>query len=86
MTRKPKKGDFRELKSKHLPGEHAPGPPRSLRLRRSLGNRSVFILDPRLLFRVVFTMLKVLYLRVVGWDVGSSVNEYNIYSLKSMAN
>ena len=38
------------------------------------------------LFRVVFTMLKVLYLRVIGWNVGSSVNEYNIYSLKSMAN
>ena len=48
MTQEPKKGDFKELKSKQFPeGVCMPHvPPTSLRLR--LGNRSVFIVDPRL--------------------------------------
>ena len=42
MTQKPRYGDFGELNPVVFPGEACPGtPPR-------LGNRSVFILDPRL--------------------------------------
>ena len=43
MTQKPRKGDFGKLKSKKCPGE--PCPQTSL----EVGNRSVLILDPRLI-------------------------------------
>ena len=49
MTQKPRKGDFRKLKSKKFPRRPCPqDPPEILRLRRSLNleNRSVFMLDP----------------------------------------
>ena len=46
MTQKPRKGDFGELKSKNfLKGQHAPDPPRSLRLWCSF--RKSFSIDPR---------------------------------------
>ena len=48
MTRKPRKGDFKELKSKNVLGEHAPGPLEACPFGARLGNRSVFVLDPRL--------------------------------------
>ena len=43
MTQKPRKGDFGELKSRKPPGEQCPQT--SLEVR----NRSVLILDPRLI-------------------------------------
>ena len=43
MTQKPKKGDFGELKSKTFPGGACP------QSSLEVENRSVFILDPRLL-------------------------------------
>ena len=57
MTQKPRKEDFRELKCKQIPGEassQTPPPPPPLAVEACafgayLGNRSVFILDPRLL-------------------------------------
>ena len=50
MTRKPRKGDLTTKNPNYFLREHPPppDPARSLRLRRSLGNRSLFILDPRL--------------------------------------
>ena len=46
MTQKPRKGDFGELKSKNfLKGQHAPDPPRSLRLWCSF--RKSFSINPR---------------------------------------
>ena len=42
MTQKPRKGDFGELKSKTFPGGACP------QSSLEVGNRSVFILDPRL--------------------------------------
>ena len=52
ITQKPRKTDLKELKSKTFPD-----PPTSLRLR--LGNRSVFILDPRLIVLRLSVPLKV---------------------------
>ena len=52
MTQKPKKEDFWESKSKQIPGEAPPPPPRlpgeACAFGARLENRSVFILDPRL--------------------------------------
>ena len=42
LTQKPRYGDFRELNPIVFPGKACPGTP------PCLGNRSVFILDPRL--------------------------------------
>ena len=42
MTQKPRKGDFREQKSKTIPGGACH------QTSVEVGNRSVFILDPRL--------------------------------------
>ena len=79
VTRKPKKGDFRELKSKHLPGKHAPGPPRSLRLRRSLGNRSVFILDPRLtIVKLTWFFIHCIDSYGTWWKNYNKIKDYNI--------
>ena len=50
MTQKPRKGDFEVLKSKYFPWKHAPDLTREIRV----GNRSVFILDPR--FKVRLTL------------------------------
>ena len=47
-TRKPRKGEFKELKSKTFPGEACPRIPFEA-LLLGLGNQSVYILDPRLL-------------------------------------
>ena len=44
LTQKPRYGDFRELNPIVFPGKACPGTP------PCLGNRSVFILDPRLCF------------------------------------
>ena len=41
MTQKLRKGDFDEVKSKYFPWKHAPD-------LTTVGNRSVYILDPRL--------------------------------------
>ena len=53
MTQKPRKEDFRELKSKQIPGEASsqtpPPPGKACAFGAHLGNRSVFILDLRLL-------------------------------------
>ena len=43
LTQKTRKGHFRYLKLENFPGEHAPDPPRSLRLRRSFCSKSVNI-------------------------------------------
>ena len=43
MTQKPREGDFGELKSKHFPSNHRP------QTSLEVGNRSVLILDPRLI-------------------------------------
>lgn len=49
-TQKPRKGNFRELKSKTIPVEHVPEPTGGLHLWRSLfRNQSPFFLDPRLI-------------------------------------
>ena len=46
MTQKPRKGDFGELKPKNfLKGQHAPDPPRSLRLWCSFRKSFIWILD-----------------------------------------
>ena len=48
MTQKPRKGDFRELKSKTFPGKYTWNPLEACAFATRLGNQSVFILDPRL--------------------------------------
>ena len=50
MTQKPKKGDLGKLKSKNISHWDMPlGPPKACACGARLGNRSVLILDPRLL-------------------------------------
>ena len=61
MTRKRRKGDFRELKSKK-----APGPPKTCAFGARLGNRSVFILDPRLNIILYFPVIKTVTLETVN--------------------
>lgn len=49
MTQNPRKGNIRELKSKRFPGGACPRTPlEACAFGVRLGNRSVFILDPRL--------------------------------------
>ena len=58
MTRKSRKGDFKEWKSKTFPGRarlRTPLEPCAFSAR--LGNRSVFILDPRLVTVVRFALI-----------------------------
>ena len=53
MTQKPRKGDFRGLKSKKPPGEACPRTPlKACAFGAHLGNRSVLLLDPRLVWNV----------------------------------
>ena len=56
MTQKPRKGDFREWKSKNVLREHARTPLEACALGDSLGNLSVFTLDPSLQWRVHVTL------------------------------
>ena len=61
MTQKPRKGNFRELKSKKLHGGACPRTPlEPCAFGARLGNRSPFILDPRLqiLLCLAITTLK----------------------------
>ena len=62
MTQKPRKGDFRELKSKKFQGGGGVGgmPPElqeTCAFGARLENRSVFILDPRLNVQAVYVEL-----------------------------
>ena len=58
MTQKPKKGDLGKLKSKNISHWDMPlGPLKACACGALLGNRSVFILDPRLLRVFVFVSL-----------------------------
>ena len=51
MTQKPRKGDFEELQSKNFPGEACLWTPlEACPFSACLGNWSVFIADPQLLF------------------------------------
>ena len=56
MTQKPREGDFREWKSKNVLREHARTPLEACALGASLGNLSVFTLDPSLQWRVHVTL------------------------------
>ena len=56
MTQKPKKGDFRELKSKTFPGKCPRIPLEACSFAARLGNRSVFLLDPRL---AIYSLVKI---------------------------
>ena len=50
MTQKPRKGDFREIKSKQFPGGACHWTPlEACTFDAGLGNQSVFMLDPCLL-------------------------------------
>ena len=59
MTQKLTKGDFRELKAKNFPGEHATGPPlEACAFDARLRNQSVFMLDPCLLIETEIRIIE----------------------------
>ena len=61
MTQKPRKWDFGELKSKTLPGGTFP------QTSLEIGNRSVFILDPRLEVQLRWRILVLIFCILQKW-------------------
>ena len=69
ITQKPGKGNFRELKPRKIPGGASGLPQKLAPLAPGLGNRSAFILDPRLI-ETTQSLLPETCIRQTSWKNG----------------